>query len=117
MKHLLILLSILLLASPLFGQSKETGVLYIWENGTKYLGEWKDGKKHGQGRFTYGKGKWEGDKYEGKWKNDRWHGQGAYSYPDGGKVVGEFRGGKDWNTKDYDKNGKILGKWVNGVKA
>ena len=58
MKHLLIILSILLLSSPLFGQ--ETGVLYLWENGTKYMGEWKDGKKHGQGTFTYGKGKWEG---------------------------------------------------------
>jgi len=29
MKHLLILLSILLLSSPLFGQSKETGVLSL----------------------------------------------------------------------------------------
>ena len=42
MKHLLIILSILLLSSPLFGQ--DTGVLYLWENGTKYMGEWKDGK-------------------------------------------------------------------------
>ena len=32
------------------------------------MGEWKDGKKHGQGTFTYGKGKWEGDKYEGEFK-------------------------------------------------
>ena len=54
MKLLLITLSILLTSSPLFGQ--ETGVLYLWENGTKYMGEWKDGKKHGQGTFTYGKG-------------------------------------------------------------
>jgi hypothetical protein len=51
MKHLLIILSILLLSSPLFGQ--ETGVLYLWENGTKYMGEWKDGGKHGQGTFTW----------------------------------------------------------------
>ena len=51
MKHLLIILSILLLSSPLFGQ--ETGVLYLWENGTKYMGEWKDGEKHGQGTFTW----------------------------------------------------------------
>ena len=87
-----------------------------YSDGAKYEGDWKHGKRHVQGTYTYGKGKWEGDKYEGKWKNDRWHGQGAYSYPDGGKVVGEFRGGKDWNTKEYDKNGKILGKWVNGVK-
>ena len=67
MKHILIILiSILLLSSPVIGE--ETGVLYLWENGTKYMGEWKDGKKHGQGTFTYGKGKWEGDKYEGEFK-------------------------------------------------
>ena len=47
MKQLLIL-SFLLLSFPLFGQSKGTDVLYIWENGTRYIGEWKDGKGHGQ---------------------------------------------------------------------
>jgi|TARA_B110000967_G_scaffold144268_1_gene147661 hypothetical protein len=59
MKHLLIILSILLLSSPLFGQ--DTGVLYLWENGTKYMGEWKDGEKHSQGTFTWSdEGKYKG---------------------------------------------------------
>ena len=89
MKHLLILLSILLLSSPVIGQ--ETGVLYLWENGTKYMGEWKYGKKHGQGTFTYGKGKWEGDKY-----------------------VGEFKDDELWIGTTYDKNGNIYLKYVNG---
>ena len=30
-------------------------------DGDKYVGEWKDGKKNGQGTFTFGKGKHEGD--------------------------------------------------------
>ena len=85
MKILLIILSILLLSSPLFG--KETGVLYLWENGTKYMGEWKDGKKQGQGTFTYGKGKWEGDKYEGEFKVGYRNGQGTYTWSDGDKYV------------------------------
>ena len=42
MKHLLLILSLLLLSSPVIGQ--ETSVSYHWENGTKYMGEWKDGK-------------------------------------------------------------------------
>ncbi len=67
MKQLLIL-SFLLLSFPLFGQSKGTDVLYIWENGTRYIGEWKDGKQHGQGTYTYGKGEGEGDKYVGEFK-------------------------------------------------
>ena len=63
MKHLLIILiSILLLSSPLFGQSKETSVLYKWKSGsrwvwksfgvdgihTKYMGEIKNGKPDGR---------------------------------------------------------------------
>ena len=57
MKHILIILSLLLLNSPLFGQSKETGVLFFrevndkwgwFEDGNKdkdvkYIGEFKDG--------------------------------------------------------------------------
>ena len=104
MKHLLILLSILLLSSPVIGQ--ETGVLYLWENGTKYMGEWKDGKKHGQGTFTYGKGKWEGDKYEGEFKVGYRNGQGTYTWSDGDKYVGEF--------KDDKPNGKGTYTWSDG---
>ena len=37
MKHLLIILSILLLSSPLFGQ--ETGVLYLWDTSSGQV--WK----------------------------------------------------------------------------
>ena len=70
MKHIPFILSILLLITPLVGQSKETGVLYRWENGSKYMGEWKNGKKHGQGTFTYGKGKWKGEKYVGEFKHE-----------------------------------------------
>jgi len=109
-KHLLILLSILLLSSPVIGQ--ETGVLYLWENGTKYMGEWKDGKRHGQGNMTYHDGR----KYVGEWKDGERNGQGTITYPDGIKYVGEFKDGELWNGIFYEKNGNIIEKWVNGVK-
>ena len=40
---------------------------YTWADGTKYVGEWKDGKRHGQGTYTFPdgtveKGIWEKDK-------------------------------------------------------
>ena len=101
------------------------------------MGEWKDGKKHGQGRFTYGKGKWEGDKYvgefkdgyrngqgtfiwsdegkyEGKWKEGKFHGQGTFTFSDGNKGVGEFRDNKPWNITTYKIHVNIIGKYVNG---
>jgi len=92
MKLLLITLSILLTSSPLFGQ--ETGVLYLWENGTKYMGEWKDGKRHGQGNMTYH----DGSKFVGKWKDGKKHGQGTFIYYNGRKYVGEW--------KDNNQNGQ-----------
>ena len=115
MKHILIILiSILLLSSPVIGQ--ETSVSYHWENGTKYMGEWKDGKKHGQGTFTYGKGKWEGDKYEGEFKDGYRNGQGTYTSQDGTKGKGEFKDNTPWNISLYGKYGNFTGKYVNGVK-
>ena len=40
-------------------------------------------------------------------------GQGTYIYPNGGETIGEFKE-NPWNTIDYDKNGNILRKIVNG---
>ncbi len=123
MKHILILLSLLILTSPLVAQ--ETGVLYFkkvngkfgwFENGNdkkdwKYIGEIKKGKPNGTGVLssTFGK-------YSGELKNGMKHGQGTYTYKSGRKRVGEFRKGKPWNVKSYDKNGKIEAEWVKGIK-
>jgi len=122
-KHILILLSLLILTSPLVAQ--ETGVLYFkkvngkfgwFENGNdkkdwKYIGEIKNGKPNGTGVLssTFGK-------YSGEVKNGIQHGQGTYTYKSGRKRVGEFRKGKPWNVKSYDKNGKIETEWVKGKK-
>ena len=38
---------------------------YTWSNGEKYVGEWKDNKRHGQGTYTYTDGAVE----EGIWKD------------------------------------------------
>ena len=59
----------------------------------------------------------DGEKYEGDWRNGKYHGQGTYtSSKDGEKFVGEWKDDKEWNITEYDKNGNIIGKWVNGVK-
>ena len=68
------------------------------------MGEWKDGKKHGQGTFTYGKGKWEGDKYEGEFKVGYRNGQGTYTWSDGDKYLGKF---KDDKAKTRNKQGEL----------
>ena len=57
----------------------------------KYVGEWKDGKWHGQGTHTWP----DGIKYVGEFKDNKYHGQGAITSPDGKKYVGEFKDGKE----------------------
>ena len=66
---------------------------YFRNIGDKYEGEWKDGKKHGQGKkrdllliltlFNTFIGKYfynDGSRYEGEWEDDKKHGQGKKSY-------------------------------------
>ena len=84
---------------------------YTWSNGEKYVGEWKDGKKYGQGTYIYH----HGFKYVGEWKDNKKHGQGTYTLTDGNRFEGEWKDGNQWNLTILDKNGNIIGKWVNGV--
>jgi len=100
MKHLLIILSFLLLSSPVIG--KETGVLYLYESSSGFVFKsFGDGKVH--------------PKYEGKITNRKPNGFGVLTYPYGEKsVVGEWKNGKEWNTKHKNKDGKIIGKFEDG---
>ena len=59
----------------------------ITYDGGKYVGEYKDGKWHGQGTLTSANG----TKYVGEFKDDAFNGQGTFTYPDGTKYVGEFK--------------------------
>ena len=103
MKHLLIILSFLLLSFPLYGQ--ETGVLFsrvvngkwVWfkeSNGNvlegKYLGEIHNGKPYGQGTYTSPDGR----KYVGIWRDDKRNGQGTFTWSDGRKYVGRWKDDK-----------------------
>ena len=51
--------------------------------------------------------------YVGSYSNGVPYGQGTMTYSDGRKLVGEFRH-YAWNTILYDKDGRILGKFVEG---
>jgi hypothetical protein len=85
-----------------------------YPDGSKYVGEYKDGIPNGQGTHTFGKGDFEGDKYEGEYKDGIPNGQGTYTSSNGEKYKGEWKDEKPWNGKYYDKDGNIIGKFVNG---
>ena len=106
MKPLLIILSILLLSSPLFGDNHKGETLYRWGKypdykwtgfGDKdthrvYKGEWKNGKPNGLGVITYR----DGHKYVGEFKDWKKHGQGTWTSTEGEKYSGEWKDGKKY---------------------
>ena len=63
---------------------------YTASNGGIYVGEFKDGKRHGHGTHKYGAG----GQYEGEFRDDKRNGQGAHNYPNGNRYVGEFKDDK-----------------------
>ena len=77
-----------------------------------YEGEFMDGKRNGQGTYTWT----DEGKYEGKWKDGKSHGQGTFTFSDGNKGVGEFRDNKPWNITTYDKDGNYKWKYLKGVR-
>ena len=52
--------------------------------------------------------------YVGEFKDGKEHGQGTNIWSNGNKYVGEWKDGKEWNGTIYDKYGNKLGKIVNG---
>ena len=61
---------------------------YLFVDGNKYVGEFKDGKQYGQGTFTFA----HGDKYVGEFKDGKMHGQGTYTFANGQIYNGIFEG-------------------------
>ena len=126
MKHILIILiSILLLSSPVIGNNHKGKTLYRWDTSSgyvwkefgekdtnpKYKGDVENGKPNGLGFMIFPNGL----KYVGEFKDGVPNGQGTMTFSDGEKFVGEFKGGKMWNGTLSDTEGNIYGKWVNGV--
>ena len=113
---------------------KGTMVLYSTQ---KYIGEFKEGRKHGQGTLYLPldrvlKGKWrddeivegtatfsDGTRYTGTWEFGYRHGQGELTYPDGRKYSGEFHAGNrhGQGTMRYPDGRVYKGEFQNGKRT
>ena len=127
MKHLLlIILSFLLLSSPVVGDNHKGKTLYAWgeyipfvwkefgdkETHPKYTGDVKNGKPDGQGTETFP----DGSKYIGEFKDGSLNGQGTFTNPNGEKYVGEWIGGRPTGqgTQTYYDGDKYVGLFKDG---
>jgi hypothetical protein len=59
---------------------------YAWDNGDRYVGQFKGKFQHGRGTLWYASG----NKYEGEWKEGLRHGRGVYSFANGDRYEGLF---------------------------
>ena len=66
-----------------FPSDQLPGVL-TYPNGTKYVGEVRDGKENGQGTFTFSNG----EKWVGEFRDGKYNGQGNYTFSNGDKYIG-----------------------------
>ena len=88
---------------------------YIWSDGSKYEGAFKDGKPSGQGTLT--SPGWYN--YVGQWKNDKFHGHGTLTWSNGDKYEGEWKDGRrnGQGILSYSVpccGQKYRGEWKNG---
>ena len=86
--------------------------------GDKYVGEYRNNKRNGQGTYTFASG----SKYVGEHKDSKFHGQGTYIWANGNKYVGGFKDNKKHGqgTFTHAKSGrlkKVHGKRINSSMA
>ena len=111
MKHLLIILSILIIYTILASCDKKNDQGNKRnEDGSIFVSGFKEGKENGQGTYNNPNG----SKYVGGHKDDQPNGQGIMTYPDGERCEGEWVNGGFQNGKCYDKDGTIQYSYVNG---
>ena len=80
----------------------------------RYAGEWRYGKRNGQGTHTFAAG----DKYVGEWKNDKFHGQGTWTNSGGEEYVGDWRDGlPSQGALTYGSGPNKGDKYVGGFKG
>ncbi len=103
MKKLLIITSILLLSTPVIGNKQKGETLYL-------LGEYPDWKW-----VELGDEKTQ-PKYQGQVTDGKPNGLGALISTNGWKYLGSWKNGEIWNGTEYDNNGNIVYRWVEGKR-
>ena len=83
---------------------------FTWADGEKYVGEWKDDKRHGQGTYIFGpNSEWAGDKYVGMFNDSKRNGQGTYTHTDGTVEEGVWKDGESQYAQKLPANSSSSG--------
>lgn len=108
----LLLLSISQLgAQCVKGNCKDGTGTYQYDSGARYVGQFKNGKIHGEGTLFFSNG----NKYFGSWKNQFREGKGKMVYANGDVYRGHFKKSKfdGKGTMDFSSGDVYVGEWKN----
>eukprot|EP00409_Alexandrium_fundyense_P005788 CAMPEP_0185905558 /NCGR_PEP_ID=MMETSP0196C-20130402/4766_1 /TAXON_ID=2932 /ORGANISM="Alexandrium fundyense, Strain CCMP1719" /LENGTH=132 /DNA_ID=CAMNT_0028625115 /DNA_START=100 /DNA_END=495 /DNA_ORIENTATION=- len=83
------------------GELVEKGPVEL-DNGVTYIGQWRDGHRHGHGIIV----RPDGGKYEGQFENDRACGSGKFAHSNGDLYDGQWL-----NDKAHGKGKFLLYAW------
>ena len=85
---------------------------YLFEDGRKYTGSWKQGELHGQGTMEF----IDGNSYVGQWENNQPNGRGRLTYTATDSYEGEFRDGLRHGFGIYVTGDQTFrGQWKNDL--
>jgi len=118
MNRILILLAGLLVVGnvyalpecPSYGYKNDCYGTRIGNWGQKYVGEFKNNKRHGQGTSTWANNA----NYVGGWRNDKKHGLGTRTRHDGHNEVGEWKDDRLYLGIFYSPSGMVIDTYSNG---
>ena len=102
-KHLIIIISILILSNTVIGNKQKGDTLYV-------MGEYPDWKW-----VEFGDKKTQ-PKYQGQVKDGKPNGLGVLISTKGWKYFGSWKNGEIWNGTEYDNYGNIIYRWVEGKR-
>lgn len=115
----------------------------IFANGDTYQGEFKEGKSHGRGQYTWsidnssymgefreglkhGKGRWKSglgavgsiNQYEGDYESDKKHGYGVFMWASGNLYKGEYREDErhGFGEMNWTDGTRYVGDWCHGIQ-
>ncbi|CAI5654101.1 MORN repeat-containing protein 4 isoform X1 [Oreochromis niloticus] len=72
---------------------------FTYASGEEYHGEWKEGRRHGDGQLKFQ----DGTCYTGQFENGLFHGSGVLLFTDGSRYEGEFAHGKFHGTGVFSR--------------
>ena len=85
-----------------------------YQNGDVYVGGYNMGKRHGEGTMTYADGR----VYSGEWENSIKSGRGTFRQVNGEEYIGSFAGGtfEGNGTYSFANGNTYIGNWKGGKR-